>query len=114
MPRGQWRDLIEQLVANVTTVGRSDSVREASLETLGYICQDIDSNVLVPQSNVILTALVYGMRKEETNDNVRLAATTAMLNSLEFTKNNFQNDVNCIDLCFHRKRTVFLLEFLIE
>ncbi|CAF1129422.1 unnamed protein product, partial [Adineta ricciae] len=43
-------------------------------------------------SNVILTALVYGMRKEETNDNVRLAATTAMLNSLEFTKNNFQND----------------------
>jgi importin subunit beta-1 len=51
---------------------------------------------LVPQSNVILTALVYGMRKEETNDNVRLAATTAMLNSLEFTKNNFQNDVNKI------------------
>jgi len=43
---------------------------------------------------VILTALVFGMRKEETNDNVRLAATTAMLNSLEFTKNNFQNDVN--------------------
>jgi hypothetical protein len=33
------------------------------------------------------------MRKEETNDNVRLAATIAMLNSLEFTKNNFQNDV---------------------
>lgn len=51
-----------------------------------------DSNVLAPQSNVILTALVYGMRKEEANDNVRLAATTAMLNSLEFTKNNFQND----------------------
>ncbi|CAF1138518.1 unnamed protein product [Adineta steineri] len=92
LPRGQWRDLIERLVANVTTVGRPDNVREASLEALGYICQDIESNVLVPQSNVILTALVYGMRKEETNDNVRLAATTAMLNSLEFTKNNFQND----------------------
>ena len=36
------------------------------------------------------------MRKEETNDNVRLAATTAMLNSLEFTKNNFQNDVRAM------------------
>ncbi|CAF0903368.1 unnamed protein product [Adineta steineri] len=92
LPRGQWQDLIKRLVDNVTTVGRADNVREASLEALGYICQDIDSNVLVPQSNVILTALVYGMRKEETNDNVRLAATTAMLNSLEFTKNNFQND----------------------
>jgi importin subunit beta-1 len=37
------------------------------------------------------------MRKEETNDNVRLAATTAMLNSLEFTKNNFQNDVRLLE-----------------
>ncbi|CAF1234582.1 unnamed protein product [Adineta ricciae] len=92
LPRGQWRDLIERLVANVTTVGRPDNIREASLEALGYICQDIEQKVLEPQSNVILTALVYGMRKEETNDHVRLAATTAMLNSLEFTKNNFQND----------------------
>ncbi|UJR09591.1 hypothetical protein I4U23_013826 [Adineta vaga] len=92
LPRNEWQDLIKRLVDNVTTVGRADNVREASLEALGYICQDIDSDVLVPQSNVILTALVYGMRKEETNDNVRLAATTAMLNSLEFTKNNFQND----------------------
>ncbi|CAF1675137.1 unnamed protein product, partial [Adineta ricciae] len=90
IPRNQWQDLIQRLVDNVTTVGRPDNIREASLEALGYICQDIDSDVLVPQSNVILTALVYGMRKEETNDNVRLAATTAMLNSLEFTKNNFQ------------------------
>ncbi|CAF4422022.1 unnamed protein product, partial [Rotaria sp. Silwood2] len=64
IPRGQWQDLIML----------------------------IDSNVLEPQSNLILTALIYGMRKEETNDNVRLAAITALLNSLEFTKNNFQND----------------------
>ncbi|CAF3312148.1 unnamed protein product [Rotaria sp. Silwood2] len=92
IPRGQWQDLIKRLVDNVTTVGRADNVREASLEALGYICQDIDSNVLEPQSNLILTALIYGMRKEETNDNVRLAAITALLNSLEFTKNNFQND----------------------
>ncbi|CAF4153394.1 unnamed protein product, partial [Rotaria sordida] len=92
LPRGQWQDLIKRLVDNVTTVGRADNVREASLEALGYICQDIDSNVLEPQSNLILTALIYGMRKEETNDNVRLAAITALLNSLEFTKNNFQND----------------------
>ncbi|CAF0896665.1 unnamed protein product [Didymodactylos carnosus] len=92
LPRGQWRDLIDRLVANVTTPGKADNLREASLEALGYICQDIDASVLIPQSNVILTALVYGMRKEEVNDNVRLAATTAMLNSLEFTKNNFQND----------------------
>ena len=61
---------------------------------------------MAPQSNVILTALVHGMRKEETNDNVRLAATTAMLNSLEFTKNNFQNDVSKILKI--RKKTIEL------
>lgn len=35
--------ILERLVANVTTVGRPDPVREASLEALGYICQDIVS-----------------------------------------------------------------------
>jgi hypothetical protein len=35
--------LLERLVANVTTVGRPDNIREASLEALGYICQDIVS-----------------------------------------------------------------------
>lgn len=35
--------LLERLVANVTTAGRPDHIREASLEALGYICQDIVS-----------------------------------------------------------------------
>jgi len=35
--------LLERLVDNVTTAGRSDNIREASLEALGYICQDIVS-----------------------------------------------------------------------
>jgi hypothetical protein len=46
------------------------------------------------------------MRKEETNDNVRLAATTAMLNSLEFTKNNFRNDVRKM-ISFEQKKDSF-------
>jgi hypothetical protein len=37
---------LEQLVANVTTAGRPDNVREASLEALGYICQDIVNKIL--------------------------------------------------------------------
>ena len=37
--------ILERLVANVTTVGRPDPVREASLEALGYICQDIVSSL---------------------------------------------------------------------
>ncbi len=38
--------ILERLVDNVTTVGRADNVREASLEALGYICQDIVSSFI--------------------------------------------------------------------
>lgn len=51
------------------------------------------------------------MRKEETNDHVRLAATTAMLNSLEFTKNNFQNDVRDQRSCTGNKTWIPLFFF---
>ncbi|CAF4090911.1 unnamed protein product [Rotaria magnacalcarata] len=49
LPRAQWQDLIKRLVDNVTTVGRTDNVREASLEALGYICQDISERHYIMQ-----------------------------------------------------------------
>lgn len=58
----------------------------------GYICQDIDSEVLSEQSDPILTAIIHGMRSTEPSMHVRLAATQALLNSLEFTKANFEKD----------------------
>lgn len=58
----------------------------------GYICQDIDAEVLTEQSNPILTAIIHGMRSTEPSSHVRLAATQALLNSLEFTKANFEKD----------------------
>lgn len=59
---------------------------------IGYICQEIDAEVLTEQSNPILTAIIHGMRSNEPSNNVRLAATQALLNSLEFTKANFDKD----------------------
>lgn len=58
----------------------------------GYICQEIDAEVLTEQSNQILTAIIHGMRSTEPSNNVRLAATQALLNSLEFTKANFDKE----------------------
>ena len=52
-----------------------------------------DPKFLASQSNEILTAIVQGMRKEEPSNNVRLAATKALLNSLEFTRANFEKEV---------------------
>lgn len=56
--------------------------------------------VLEQQSNSILTAIVHGMRKEEPSVHVRLAATNALLNSLEFTKKNFGMEVSEWDRFF--------------
>ncbi|PIO62384.1 Importin-beta protein, partial [Teladorsagia circumcincta] len=99
LPSGLWPDVIDALRTSVTNPGSTASLKESSLETLGYICQDIDAaslrasfvcfEVLEQQSNSILTAIVHGMRKEEPSFHVRLAATNALLNSLEFTKKNF-------------------------
>ncbi|XP_076643580.1 importin subunit beta Fs(2)Ket isoform X1 [Halictus rubicundus] len=90
LPVGQWGDIIQLLVNNVANPNSTEIMKEATLEAIGYICQEIESDVLVPQSNQILTAIIHGMQGSSTSHNVRLAATSALYNSLEFTKGNFE------------------------
>lgn len=92
LPVQQWPEVMERLVLNVTAAGATDAVKEATLEAIGYICQDIEPDVIASFSNSILTAIVHGMKREEPNEHVRLAATNALLNSLEFTKQNFDRE----------------------
>ncbi|OXB63630.1 hypothetical protein ASZ78_008945, partial [Callipepla squamata] len=93
IPMNQWPELIPQLVANVTNQHSTEHMKESTLEAIGYICQDIDPEQLQDKSNEILTAIIQGMRKEEPSNNVKLAATNALLNSLEFTKANFDKEI---------------------
>ncbi|KAH7013535.1 armadillo-type protein [Ilyonectria destructans] len=93
LPRGQWSDLLPFLVKNVSE--GADHQKQTSLTTIGYICESQDSELrlaLVAHSNAILTAVVQGARKEETNLEVRLAAITALGDSLEFVGNNFKHE----------------------
>ncbi|CAG2172057.1 unnamed protein product, partial [Oppiella nova] len=92
LPHSLWPTLIQTLTQNVTNPNNTEMMKESTLEAIGYICQDIDPEILVSQSNNILTAIVHGMRKEETSTHVMLAATNALHNSLEFTKANFDKD----------------------
>ncbi|KAK1877973.1 Importin subunit beta-1 [Dissostichus eleginoides] len=92
IPVNQWPELIPQLVANVTDPSSTEHMKESTLEAIGYICQDIDPEQLQENANQILTAIIQGMRKEEPSNNVKLAATMALLNSLEFTKANFDKE----------------------
>lgn len=72
-----------------------------------------DPEQLQENANQILTAIIQGMRKEEPSNNVKLAATNALLNSLEFTKANFDKEVHttscpqrhltsCLQICLHK------------
>lgn len=92
LPQNLWPNIINILKNNVTEPQSNEMLKESSLETLGYICQDIDPRVLEGKANDVLTAIIHGMRPEETSANVRFAATNALLNSLEFTNTNFENE----------------------
>lgn len=93
IPRNEWPELMPTLVSNVGE--GTDSLKQASLVTIGYICETEDvvlRDSLVQHSNSILTAVVQGARKEEANLDVRNAAITALSDSLEFVKTNFDNE----------------------
>ena len=96
LPLNMWPTLIQSLVQNVTNENSTEAVKESTLEAIGYICQDIEQRCLEESSNQILTAIVHGMKREEPSDHVRLAATNALLNSLEFTKANLRLNLNNI------------------
>lgn len=64
--------------------------------TCRYVCEELgamkDDYLEQEQVNSILTAVAQGMRREEANAAVRLAATTALYNALEFAHTNFDNE----------------------
>ena len=93
LPKNEWPQLMPALVTNVGE--GADHLKQASLATIGFICDTEDTELrdsLVQHSNAILTAVVQGARKEETNLDVRNAAITALGDSLEFVRTNFENE----------------------
>ncbi|KAH9724195.1 Importin subunit beta-1 [Citrus sinensis] len=69
-------------------------VKQATLETLGYLCEEVSPDI-VEQNHVnkILTAVVQVMNASEMNNDVRLAATRPLYNALSFAQANFSNDM---------------------
>ncbi|KAI1328163.1 armadillo-type protein [Xylariaceae sp. FL0255] len=93
LPREQWQDLMGALVQNVSS--GAPHQKQSSLTCIGYICDSPDAELraaLIAHSNAILTAVVQGARKEETNAEIRLSAISALGDSLEFVGNNFKHE----------------------
>lgn len=93
LPRNEWPELMPTLVNNVGT--GTEKNKMASLTALGFICESEDADLreaLVMHSNAILTAVVQGARKEESNPDVRHAALQALSDATEFIRSNFENE----------------------
>ncbi|KAG2410893.1 Importin subunit beta-1 [Vigna angularis] len=92
LPHKQWPELIGSLLSNVHQLPAP--TRQATLETLGYICEEVSPDVVDQEHvNKILTAVVQGMNSTEENNDVRLAAIKALYNALGFAQANFSNDM---------------------
>ncbi|PQQ04273.1 importin subunit beta-1 [Prunus yedoensis var. nudiflora] len=92
LPQKQWPELIGSLLSNIHQLPAH--VKQATLETLGYLCEEVSPDVMdQDQVNKILTAVVQGMNASEGNNDVRLAATRALYNALGFAQANFSNDM---------------------
>ncbi|KAJ8753876.1 hypothetical protein K2173_000130 [Erythroxylum novogranatense] len=94
IPRKQWPELIGSLLNNMTQCDSPAPLKQATLETLGYVCEEISHEDLGQNEvNSVLTAVVQGMNLAEHSPEVRLAATKALYNALEFAQTNFENEM---------------------
>lgn len=93
VPRREWQDLIKRLLENMTRHGAPESLKQATLEALGYVCEEVSYKDLAQDEvNAVLTAVVQGMTQPEHSFEVRLAAVRSLYNALDFAQTNFDND----------------------
>ena len=96
MPASQWPELPAELQALVSgPQASSDTAKACALDAIGFLCEDVDEDALPPGSvDALLTPIVFGMQPAApgADPGVRMSATRALLNSLGFTKANFEKD----------------------
>jgi importin subunit beta-1 len=80
LPNKEWPALLELLLKNVT--GGNEGCIHATLECLGYLCDELEENTIDEQDT-------DGIRADRPPA-IRLAAVTALRNSLEFVNENFK------------------------
>ncbi|GKD37168.1 importin subunit beta-1, partial [Tanacetum coccineum] len=74
-------------------------VKQANIETLGYLCEEVSLDVVeYDQVNKILTTVVQSMNPTNGSNDVKLVATWALYNALSFTQAIFSKDMelDCI------------------
>ena len=88
-PQKRWPEIIQILVQNATN--QNLAFKEASLTTLGYVCDGLDPSILsTSEVDSILTAIAASMMGTEENKEIKIIALKAFKNSIKFAKKNFE------------------------
>lgn len=85
IPRHNWQDLIGKLLGNMAQPGASPQLKQATLETLGYVFEELKQDEI----DDVLYAVIQAMNRGEQSSEVRLAAVETLKKGLMFT--NFAN-----------------------
>ena len=92
LPLGKWPDIILSLVQN--SFNENMNFRLASLETLGYICEELSTKTINPKDvELILTAFIRNLNEESCDGTIAKICLTALYNSISLAEKNFKNPV---------------------
>ncbi|KAI7688052.1 Importin subunit beta-1 [Sarcoptes scabiei] len=91
-PQNDCAEIIKSLTLKATDKFSDEALKIACLEAIGYLRQEVKPEFLVVLSNEMLTAIVNNMRNDEPSNAIKLTATTALLNSLDHIKMNFETE----------------------
>ncbi len=81
---------MQQLVTVCTDANTSLALKESCFLTLGYVCEELAMEpILLGQSNVILNAISTGMKPEQKNNNIKLAAARALSCAIKLAARQF-------------------------
>jgi len=90
IPTSAWPEILAVLVANAGNT--HPAYKQASLLTLGYICEDlVPGTVTRQQSDQVLTAVANALGPGEQNVYIKLDALRALSSILPLAQGNFQN-----------------------
>lgn len=105
LPKNQWHDVIPSLVG--AAQGTNKDFKIASLQTLGYICEEVEKSALSESEvDLILSAIVPNIMPNIDVQEIKMTAIMALYSCIPFCSKNFKvekekellltNIINCI------------------
>ncbi len=88
LPKKMWTDIVPLLCTN--SYSKDLKVKNSSLITLGYICEEIEGEVLgIENTNLVISALLESLEANENDSSLMQITMQATYHSIEFAENIF-------------------------